>query len=116
MTCFEERGYQIKRTKMTRDGGADGFVTINGERIVIQAKRYSGAISKGHVLDLTSLVSRSPGVRRGLFIHTGKTSLPIREIIRNSSNVEMISGIRDILNFIDGKEIVLFGSKIRGVA
>lgn len=115
MTCFEERGYQIKRTKMTRDGGADGFVTINGERVVIQAKRYSGPISKSHVLDLANLVSASPGVRRGLFIHTGKTSQPIREIVRNSKSIEMISGIREILNFIDGKEMILFGLKIRSI-
>lgn len=54
------------------DGGLDGQVIIDGEHWLIQAKRYSRAVSPAHVEDF---LTASPAVRprRGLFIHTGRT-------------------------------------------
>lgn len=112
MSCFEERGYQITRTKMTRDGGSDGYVKINKEMIVIQAKRYKGSISRSHVLALCNLVQGNKRLSKGLFIHTGKTSKPILEYFRMNSHLELISGVDTILAFLDGEVINVFGQQL----
>jgi len=112
MSCFEERGYSIIRTKMTRDGGSDGFVKIGGDQIVIQAKRYKGSISKAHVMDLNSLVRRNKRLDKGLFIHTGRTSGPILKHFRINPNLELLSGVDRVLEFLDGDEIVLFSNRL----
>lgn len=108
MTCFEERGYPIKRTKMTRDGGSDGYVRINGKWIVIQAKRYSGSIAKAHVIELDRLVEKSKHLDKGLFIHTGKSSGPIIHYCKNRQHMELLSGVDKVLRFLDGEAIDLF--------
>lgn len=109
MSCFEERGYSIIRTKMTRDGGSDGFVTIGGNLIIIQAKRYKGNISKAHVMDLLGLVESNKRFDKGLFIHTGKTSGPIISLFKSNGDLELLSGVDSILNFLDGEPLHLFG-------
>ncbi|MFA0809347.1 restriction endonuclease [Microbulbifer epialgicus] len=112
MSCFEERGYPIIRTKMTRDGGSDGFVTINDDFVVIQAKRYKGRISKAHVVELDRLVNHNRRHDKGLFIHTGKTSTPIMEFFRSNDHMEILSGVDRILSFLDGEELSLFGNRL----
>ena len=112
MSCFEERGYPIIRTKMTRDGGSDGFVRIDGHFVVIQAKRYKGRISKEHVIELDKLVARNKRYKKGLFIHTGKTSSPIMQLFKTSEYLEILSGVDAILSFLDGEEISLFGNTL----
>lgn len=112
MSCFEERGYPITRTKMTRDGGSDGFVTINGKLIVIQAKRYKGNIAKAHVLELERLIIRNKAFDKGLFIHTGKSSGPILDYFKSSDHIELLSGVDSILRFLDGDRISMFGASL----
>ena len=112
MSCFEERGYPVIRTKMTRDGGSDGFVTINGNFIVIQAKRYKGEIAKAHVMELDRLVSQNKRFNKGLLIHTGKSSAPILKHFKMNDHLEIISGVDAILGFLDGHPIHLFGSPL----
>lgn len=115
MTCFEERGYKIQRTKMTRDGGSDGFVKVNNQNIIIQAKRYKGPIAKAHVLELEAIVQRTKRLDKGLFIHTGKTSAPLLRYFRNNQRVELLSGVDTVLNFLDGKGVVLFGETLNSI-
>jgi restriction system protein len=112
MSCFEERGYAITRTKMTRDGGIDGVVVIGNETIAIQAKRYSGPIVRSHVIAFEKLVVRRSMFTKGLFIHTGTTSKPIKEYFITSSNVYLFSGVDRILEFLDGKPINMLSQKI----
>lgn len=115
MSCFEERGYKILRTKMTRDGGSDGFVTIDKDYVVIQAKRYKGAISKRHVKELAVLVNTNKKYDKGLFIHTGKTTAPVKEMVKNSTNFALISGGDDLLDFLDGKPVTVFGKQLNAI-
>lgn len=112
MTCFLERGYNIKRTKMTRDGGVDGFVEINGRLHIIQAKRYSGNILKSHVISFLNLIKSNVNYKRGIFIHTGKTSGPIISLFRQNHEIYLMSGVDTILDFIDGRDTYIFGEKI----
>lgn len=94
LNCFEQRGYKIKRNKRyTGDGGIDGKVfDAQGKLMLIQAKRYAGNIKKQDVLDLSEAVKRK-NAKMGIFIHTGKTSKPILEMV-NDLPVTIISGSR----------------------
>ena len=112
MTCFEERGYRIIRTKMTRDGGADGFVNINGQHVIIQAKRYKGLINKQHVIELDELVKNHRKYNKGLFIHTGKSSKPILDYFKTRNHLALISGVKNIINFLDGEVVTIFNAQL----
>lgn len=100
------------RTKMTRDGGIDGFVKISGMLIVIQAKRYSGKIAKADVMQLDRLVSRNKRFDKGLFIHTGKSSAPILRIFKKKVHLELLSGVDALLAFLDGDQVSLCGQRL----
>lgn len=113
MSAFEDRGYKVRRTPATRDGGADGYIDLDGLSVVVQAKRYRGAIARTHVLALELLASRNPKLDRGLFIHTGRTSKPIKAYVSQSGTLDMISGTGDILALLDGQPMTLFGRRIR---
>ena len=113
MTAFEERGYKVRRTPATRDGGADGYVDLDGLQVVVQAKRYRGSIAPAHVHALEFLATRNPKLDRGLFVHTGRTSRPVQEYIRRSPTLDMLSGVSTLLAFLDGKPITLFGRRLR---
>lgn len=115
ITCFEERGYKVIRTKMTRDNGSDGYVFLNDELVAIQAKRYSGPIAKKDILSFERLVTNGSKINKGLFIHTGKTSQPIKDIARNSNCIELISGIDKIICFIDGRDMNIFSKPLKTI-
>lgn len=115
MSCFEERGYPIIRTKMTRDAGSDGFVMLNGQQIIIQAKRYSGSVSKAHVLTFSTVITNNRLIAKGLFIHTGRTSRPIHRIFHKNKNIHLLSGVDDILNFLDGQPVKMFNIKLNKI-
>ena len=115
MKCFEERGYPIIRTKMTRDGGSDGFVKIEGSISVIQAKRYSNHVRQSHVDDLRHLVERDHRISSGILIHTGKTSKQLKQYIRKIPEIELISGVDRIFAFLEGKPLIVLGKPLKGI-
>lgn len=105
LEAFEQRGHRVIRNRRyTGDGGVDGEVVINGERFLIQAKRYRETIRPEHVGDFVALCT-SRG-RRGLFIHTGRTGPASRDALASISRVEIISG-RQLLALLIGAPIVL---------
>lgn len=91
--CFQEQGYRIKRNKRyTGDGGIDGTIfNRNGDKILIQAKRYSSYVNPSHITDFLNAINRSRAVG-GYFVHTGKTGAKSYENI--SPKVFIISGNR----------------------
>lgn len=113
MSAFEERGYQVRRTPATGDGGSDGYLNLDGLQVVVQAKRYHGPIARRHVMALELLADRNPKLHKGLFIHTGKTSRPIKAYVDQSPTLAMISGVSDILTLLDGHPLTLFGKPLR---
>jgi len=91
LTAFELRGYRIKRNRRySGDGGLDGQVWIDGQRYLIQAKRYARAITPDHVAEFGALVRREGC--RGLFVHTGRTGPKSRAILARIPEVELLSG------------------------
>ncbi len=100
LLSFERQGLRVERNaSYSGDGGLDGRVFINGECWLIQAKRYSRAISPGHVRDFDALLSRAG--QRGFFIHTGRTGQMSRAVCRTSSRLKIISG-QNLLRLLSG--------------
>jgi restriction system protein len=93
LTALSRQGLRIRRnTRYSGDGGADGQVWINGQRWLIQAKRYSAAISAAHVCAFGQLAEREGCP--GLFVHSGRTGESSREVFRRYDNIILISGQR----------------------
>ncbi|MBC3211061.1 restriction endonuclease [Serratia fonticola] len=104
LTAFELRGYRIKRNRRySGDGGLDGQVWIDGQRYLIQAKRYGRAITPTHVAEFGALVRREGC--RGLFVHTGRTGPKSRAELARIPEIELLSGQR--LLALLKKDIVL---------
>lgn len=101
LLAFERQGYAVQRNaSYSGDGGLDGRVHINGECWLIQAKRYSRAITPSHVQDFDALLTRMG--QRGLFIHTGRTGQKSRTVSSGSQQLMIISGQR-LLALLAGK-------------
>ena len=91
LEAFERRGHRVIRNRRyTGDGGVDGEVIIDGERWLIQAKRYRDAIRPEHVWDFAQLCATKR--RRGLFIHTGRTGGMSRAVVDGATGIEIVSG------------------------
>ena len=82
------KGHKIKRNKRyTGDGGIDGKVYIKGKLTLVQSKRYSGHISRKHVIEFVHLCKKKRC--KGLFVHTGRAS---KQTLLAAKNIEIISG------------------------
>ena len=93
LEAFERRGHKVIRNpRYTGDGGVDGEVIINGERWLIQAKRYRDAIRPEHVREFAMLCATRR--RRGMFIHTGRTGGMSRTVVLSADGIEIVSGQR----------------------
>lgn len=98
LTAFERRGYRIKRNRQySGDGGLDGQVWIDGQRYLIQAKRYARAITPAHVAEFGALVRRERC--RGLFVHTGRTGPKSRIELTRFPEIALLSG-QPLLNLL----------------
>ena len=70
--CFEDMGFAVTRSSYTHDGGLDGIIwSDEGEKILLQAKRYWQNIEPDHVLDFIENVIDDSEAAQGLFVHTG---------------------------------------------
>lgn len=93
LLSFKNKGYSIKRNKRyTGDGGIDGKVIKFGKMYYIQAKRYKDDINWQHVKNFISLCEKDNV--SGFFVHTGKTPLSVRDLIKSNCPVKIISGIK----------------------
>lgn len=102
LTVFEEKGYDIKRSKRySGDGGIDGVVYNKGKKYIIQAKRYKNHIKESHVRDFENCIMRE-NADGGFFIHTGRTGKERLSSCR-LGRLKIISGSK-LLDFIRNKE------------
>jgi len=113
LSCFEERGYRIQRTRYTNDGGVDGTTFLNGNRVIIQAKRYSVPIGKQDVRKFIKLVNHGFRRKRGLFIHTSTASKPIRALVRAEDRIEFICPENHLFDLLYGNEFSVMNIPIR---
>lgn len=111
LEAFERRGHKVIRNRRyTGDGGVDGEVIIEGERWLIQAKRYRDAIRPEHVSDFAMLCATRK--RRGMFIHTGRTGGMSRTVVLSADGIEIVSGQR-LLALLTGAPFVPDGASLR---
>ncbi|ENN3466256.1 restriction endonuclease [Salmonella enterica] len=93
LLALEKRGLEVIRNRSySGDGGLDGQVFINGERWLIQAKRYSRSISPQHVREFGELLAREGC--RGFFVHTGRTGRKSLDSLRGYPQIQLVSGRR----------------------
>jgi restriction system protein len=99
--CCEDLGWKVERSCYTYDGGIDGvFWDERGRKVLIQAKRYTGAIHPQHILDFAEVVLQDTQAVGGILMHTGITDSHARSLI----------GQLPYLNILDGyglRELVL---------
>lgn len=100
LLAFEQQGMPVIRNpSYSGDGGLDSQVVINGERWLIQAKRYGRTIRPAHI-DAFGELLRRKGCR-GFFIHTGRTGNISRARLTLWPDIELISGQR-LLQLLNG--------------
>lgn len=101
LLCFRERGFRVKRnSRHTGDGGIDGIVfNENGQKILIQAKRYKNSINPEHVIDFAAAIQRERAAG-GFFIHTGRTGEKSRA---NKAEVIRILSGDSLIQFVLGR-------------
>lgn len=109
LTAIKDNRVKIIRNKSySGDGGIDGQFIYQGERWLIQAKKYSHHINPQHVRlhEQLCLYRRN----KGLFIHTGKTGRQARsrqvEIISGSNMVKLLAGQQSLSSLLNGKGVV----------
>lgn len=95
LTALNQAGIKIKRnSRYTGDGGIDGVAYLpNGQKLIIQAKRYTKFVSKEHIAEFSDICHQQNGV--GLFVHTGRT--PKTALAELPKNIKIISGERLIV-------------------
>lgn len=109
LTELEDRGYEIRRSKRySGDGGVDGGFFLDGQRYLIQAKRYAKHVNPQHVGHFIRLCERRNVA--GLFVHTGRTGRASWEREGGSRHVRIISG-DDLVKFFGGEPIRLGRSR-----
>lgn len=85
---FENMGYQVEQTKLSGDQGADLVLTKFGEKIVVQAKRYSGTVGNGAVQEVLGAISHYRA-DRGMVVTNNFFSKPAQELA-HSNGIELI--------------------------
>ena len=95
LTSLNRAGIKIKRnSRYTGDGGIDGTAYLpNGQKLIIQAKRYTKFVSKEHIMEFSRVCQQQNGI--GLFVHTGRT--PKTAWVELPRNIKVISGERLII-------------------
>jgi restriction system protein len=79
--CFWERGFQGRTSgQYSRDGGVDGYAVVDGENVIIQAKRWQAHVCNRHITALARTAHEHGA--RGVFCHTGKTGRLARQMAR----------------------------------
>jgi restriction system protein len=91
---FATRGGEVRITQASRDGGVDAIAfdpdPISGGKIVIQAKRYTRAVSVSAVRDLFGTIMNE-GASKGILVTTADYG-PDAYAFANGKPITLISG------------------------
>jgi restriction system protein len=92
---FRRRGYQVTNTRDTGDHGIDLILDRDGERGIVQCKRYQGTIGEPVVRDLYGVIT-GERADRGYLVTTANISEQAQRWARGKP-----------LELIDGEKLVL---------
>ena len=105
---MKRKGFKVWRNRRyTGDGGIDGRVRYNGEKFLIQAKRYSEHIKLSHVENFIKVCRKEK--KRGFFIHTGKTGEETRKLVRENPQIIILSGWQLYNLFVESERLEIPG-------
>ncbi len=87
-SLFEKMGYKVEQTKSSKDQGADLVVSKLGEKIVVQAKRYSGKVGNKAIQEITAAIKHYEA-DRGMVVTNSEFTRSAMELAK-SNNIELI--------------------------
>lgn len=95
---FGRLGYMVAKTPITGDQGADLIIEKNGERVVVQAKRYSGVVSSKVVQEVVAAIKHYKCDRAIVVTTSNFTKNAVQ--LASTNNVELWSGkrLREVVN------------------
>jgi len=100
---FKRLGYNVKQTPYSSDAGRDAILWKEGEKYVLECKKYSSERQSGRP-ELQKFHSAliSENARKGFFVTTGNFS---RDAVKfaKSAQIELINGNKLIKYLIDSK-------------
>jgi len=85
---FKKMGYIVESTKLSNDQGADLIVSRFGEKIVVQAKRYSYTVGNDAVQEAVAAIKHY-GAQKGMVVTTSSFSRPAAKLAI-SNNIRLI--------------------------
>ena len=86
------RGWHVSATAVTGDQGADIIATKGERRVIIQAKRYSGAVGNKAVQEVVGAIPFYGGTE-GCVV-TNSTFTPAARALAQKNNIRLIDGSR----------------------
>lgn len=100
---LSDLGYEVKPTRKSGDFGADLILEKNGERIIVQTKRYSQKVSVSAIQEITA-AQNFYGIYRACVITNNYFTAPAIKLA-NANNIKLID--RDELSkmIIEAKEL-----------
>ena len=85
---FNNLGYQVENLRHTHDQGADLIMSKFGERIVVQAKRYSGNVGNSAIQEIVAAIKHYKA-SRGMVVTTSYFTPSAIELAK-SNNIDLI--------------------------
>lgn len=78
---YSKMGYEVKTTPKTGDQGADGFLSKDGAKFILQCKRVQGSVGQPILRDLLGTITHFE-CQGGIVVTTGAVSSAAREWAR----------------------------------
>jgi len=85
---FEKKGYEVERTKLSGDQGADLVVVKFGERMVVQAKCYSSKVGNSAIQEVVAAINHYHA-GQGMVVTNNYFTRAAKELAR-SNRVQLI--------------------------
>lgn len=85
---FEKMGYKVENTSLSNDQGADLIVIKFGDKISVQAKRYSGSVGNKAIQEVVASIKHYKA-DRGVVITTSSFTRQA-VVLAESNNIELI--------------------------
>jgi hypothetical protein len=94
-------GFEVLGTPRTGDQGADLIALKNGNKIVIQTKRYQGSVGNGAVQEVIGAV-KFYGTHEG-WVVTNSTFTPSAKALAQRSNIRLVDGhtLQNLREFLE---------------
>jgi restriction endonuclease Mrr len=86
---FEKMGYKVENTTLSNDQGADLIVNKFGDKVSVQAKRYSGSVGNKAIQEVVASIKHYKA-DRGVVVTTNYFTQQAISLAR-SNNIELIS-------------------------